>query len=628
MPFDFPAPGSCRLLFSLIALTLGIGLVAPPATAQTAPPAIEGYRDYAAMTARLRHYAEEHPDLVRLRSVGKTLGGRDIWMVEVAEASGTPVAERPALLVAAGFEGNQLAGSEQAVEVIHYLIHGFEEGDEDVTRRLREAVFYFFPRVNPDAAERMFARVRTGSRLNGRPFDDDNDGRADEDAPDDLNGDGLVTLMRVPDPAGPYRIDPKDPRLMVKADASKGEAGGFALYLEGTDDDGDGFYNEDGPGGVDLGRNFQHEYPYYTRGAGPHMVSEPESRAVMDFAIAHRNIAAVLVWGEHDNLVEPPNQKGEWPEAKPVAMEGFADASFAEALTVGMMEPPRPRFFRGFGRQEPEARTGRPSSGRRPETTVNKDDLAYFTTVSERYRELTGLKSTPATRKPEGTFAGYAYYQYGVPAFETPGWAPAAADSAAADSTAPGARPRPGQRSPDRSIDGRLLTWMDAAGIDGFAAWSAHDHPTLGAVEIGGFKPYQAYNPPFAVIQEQTPGQGAFAVYLASLFARVRIADVTVTDLGGGIFRIEADVENAGYLPTALAHGVVARSVKPTMVQLGIDPDELVSGSDKTSFFQALDGSGRREEFEWIVRGGRGDTVDLRVVSQKGGSDTRRITLQ
>jgi len=72
----------------------------------------------------------------------------------------------------------------------------------------------------------------------------------------------------------------------------------------------------------------------------------------------------------------------------------------------------------------------------------------------------------------------------------------------------------------------------------------------------------------------------------------------------------------------------VARSVKPTMVQLGIDPDDLVSGSDKTSFFQALDGSGRREDFAWIVKGKRGDTVELRVVSQKGGSDTRRITLQ
>ena len=33
------------------------------------------------------------------------------------------------------------------------------------------------------------------------------------------------------------RMDAEDPRLGVKADASKGEAGGYALYWEGIDDD-------------------------------------------------------------------------------------------------------------------------------------------------------------------------------------------------------------------------------------------------------------------------------------------------------------------------------------------------------------------------------------------------------
>ena len=35
-----------------------------------------------------------------------------------------------------------------------------------------------------------------------------------------------------------------------------------------------------------------------------------------------------------------------------------------------------------------------------------------------------------------------------------------------------------------------------AAGIDGFAAWAPHEHPELGTVEIGGFLPYAATNPP------------------------------------------------------------------------------------------------------------------------------------
>ena len=58
---------------------------------------------------------------------------------------------------------------------------------------------------------------------------------------------------------------------MRRADPQKGEAGGWAIYWEGVDSDGDGFINEDGPGGVDLDRNFPHQYPAYTPGAGRSM---------------------------------------------------------------------------------------------------------------------------------------------------------------------------------------------------------------------------------------------------------------------------------------------------------------------------------------------------------------------
>jgi hypothetical protein len=117
-------------------------------------------------------------------------------------------------------------------------------------------------------------------------------------------------------------------------------------------------------------------------------------------------------------------------------------------------------------------------------------------------------------------------------------------------------------------------------------------------------------------------------LYLTSLFAKVTIADTAVTNLGGGLFRIKAEIANSGFLPTATAHGVVSRSVKPTMVQLGVAPESIVSGDAKTSFFQALAGSGRRQKYEWIIKGKSGETVTLKVVSQKGGADAANLTLK
>jgi hypothetical protein len=176
--------------------------------------------------------------------------------------------------------------------------------------------------------------------------------------------------------------------------------------------------------------------------------------------------------------------------------------------------------------------------------------------------------------------------------------------------------------------DAKMLKWMDDAGVDGFVAWTSFEHPQLGTVEIGGFRPYTTTNPPADRIAELGASNAEFALYLASLFPSVRIAETSVTDHGGGLFEVKAEIENTGYLPTALAQGVTARAVAPTMVQLGIDPDALVTGDAKTSYLPALDGSGNRHSFTWMVRGRRGQEVELKVRSQKAGRATTTVTLR
>ena len=208
------------------------------------------YHTYQELTAELKAVAAAQPDLARVASIGKTREGRDIWAVEIASRAGTPRGPRPALLVAANFEGDHVIGSELALLPADFLLASYAT-DAAVKQRLDTSVIYIVPRVNADGAELMFAPVKALRRTNATPFDADNDGRMDEDGPEDLNKDGVITVMRVKDPKGPYMVSPDDPRLMKRADPAKGESGGWALYREGIDNDGDGFINEDGPGGVE-----------------------------------------------------------------------------------------------------------------------------------------------------------------------------------------------------------------------------------------------------------------------------------------------------------------------------------------------------------------------------------------
>ena len=666
--------GSIRVM-GLLAL-LAVGLTMPgPALGQVA-----SYLNHEGLTRELRSLANAS-DAVRMSSLGTTLEGRDVWLLEIGNTSGAPLAERPGVLVVANLEGDHVVGSHLALEMVRYLTQHAQ--DEAVRAVLDSQVVYVVPRLNVDGAEAMFARVKWDRRTNTFPFDDDNDGRVDEDGPEDLNGDGVITVMRVLDPDGAFMPDPEEPRIMKRADPSKGETGAYNLYWEGTDSDNDGFYNEDGPGGVDLNRNFQHEYPYWTPDAGLHMVSETETRALMDFVLAHRNIGAILTFGLTDNLVTPPDSRGALAGASVLDLPLFASASNAEVFDVGVFAAGG-GFGRGFlgggfgggrgggGGDLRGAQGGAgndPTSGRRPSTTVSNGDLVYFTAVSDAYKENTGISEVPVHRTPEGAFFQYGYFQYGVPSFSTPGWGlpaqapegegpgrpggqaqeqpanPPGAQAAGAGGRTPPAgamgrmvgggggmagmqQARGRGTSGGSGADAKVLKALEAAGVEAFVDWAPFTHPTLGQVEIGGFSPYATTNPPVAQVAELGAKHGEFLVKLAGMLPRVRIAGTEVEAHGGGIFTVTVHVQNEGFLPTSLQQGGTSRAVQPTLVQIQVPPEDILTGADKSSRIPQLDGSGSRETFTWVIRGREGSRVEILLRSDKGGTDTATVTLR
>ena len=340
----------------------------------------------------------------------------------------------------------------------------------------------------------------------------------------------------------------------------------------------------------------------------------------------------------------------------------------------------------GGGRQAQRSQAQNAPSGRmmmpdrKPATTVAAADTDYFKAASDKYVELTGIRQPLFVREPQGAFFQYGYFQFGVPSFSTPGFGLATAESTgqrrmgmappgageggppgqagrqaggaggAAQVAVPGGQDMmammqggggafrfaqaqaggaAGEAAPAApGIDRQVLRWMDAEKIDGFVKWTSVKHPEFGEVEVGGFKPYAVNNPPAAKLAELGASHAKFAVHLVSLFPRVKVAGFEAIAHGGGLYRLKAEVENAGFWPTSLAHGQTARAVKPTMVRLGVDPGAVLSGSAKTNFLPTLPGSGSRAKYEWLIRGKTGETVELLVQSEKGGSATARVTLK
>jgi len=62
--------------------------------------------------------AKDHPDLVQLYSIGKSIRGRDLWMVELTNTKSGPAEEKPGELVFAMTHAAEIMGAAAALYAI------------------------------------------------------------------------------------------------------------------------------------------------------------------------------------------------------------------------------------------------------------------------------------------------------------------------------------------------------------------------------------------------------------------------------------------------------------------------------------------------------------------------------
>jgi len=599
-----------------------------------------GYHDYQALTQSLKRLQAQYPKLLNLSSIGKSRQGRDIWLLRISGPQGPSSLEKQALLICGNLEGDHVVGSEVVLGIARDWAESYGK-DENVTQILDRRTFYLVPRLNPDGAEFFFKSPRTEYPGNLSPRDEDYDWAVDEDGADDLNGDGLITMMRVKDKEGEWVIDEEDPRLMHPKKPESPLESLYALYPEGKDDDGDERYNEDGPGGFNINRNFPHNFGYTPKGVGVYPASESETLALLKFMTdydselktqPHKNICGVLLFSKFDNLAA-----GFGIECgKPVFPEVPKEESVDSAVRMMM-----------FGREEGPDPARRPAKDPQPKKTHKKDEPLYKE-VAEKYREMTGISSAQSG-KPFGSLLEYAYFQYGVPAFSANLWslrsekAPEAGGemkSPGKSDAIPGKNPgiqQPGRLRPTARTggdseasasgwDGEWLDWIDKQnGGKGFAVWTEYDHPQLGMVEIGGFQPYLRVNPPEDTLEELSRSHAEFALYLASRFAEISMDAPVVTRKSSRLFEVKCMVRNNGAFPYVTAMGERTRRIPPILVRMNFQHDkemELFGGGRRVDI-PNLESKGEKE-LTWLVISEPGKAVDIVLRARNGGGTISR----
>jgi hypothetical protein len=605
---------SIRTLCALACFAgLGEGVTAAPAWQEPAdggsgpkfqnlPPM--GYANPHQMARELEALAAKSSRMT-LQVIGKAATGQPLLMATLVGDSQVP--DRPEVLIVANLEGDRPVASEVAMGVIRRMA-------VDGSPLLDVATVHVLAVANPDGATNALAG---GLPWRGAAVDDDRDGRIDEDGPADLDGDGKTLWLRVPSSTGEWHASESDSRCSVKAKDVREHAGAFHLRREGLDADGDRAFTEDGPGGIAVDSNFAHRWKQYAPEAGPYPLSESESRAIVDFLIAHPRVACVLVLDDEDNLAKTP--KGD-DKVKPNSTEPMKADSSLIAFLGARLKPVEPKETKGeevAEESDAPAAMG-PLDGALQAGADIQDGVEGEADASEKETK----RSWTAPRSSEhgaGNFADWAYYQRGAIVLESAVWSPPL------DSKTAAGKPLPKEATEEE----KLLAWADATyGSGHFQSWTPFQHPDLGSVEIGGFLPLVLTNPPASVLPDLISNYADFVDSLAADLAHIEWSEVRYTALDDqDVFDVRAKLVNRGRFASSSAMGDKNRVPLPIRVSIELpEGAQILVGSSRSSVAR-LTGFGGFEEYHWIVQVPAG-AGNPKLIALSNTAGQARLTLE
>jgi murein tripeptide amidase MpaA len=545
------------------------------------------YYRYAELTEQLRALQAAYPDLAELSSLGSSHEGRDVWLMTVTCQKTGPASEKPALWIDGNIHASEVSPSAACLYLLKTLLEGYGTR-EDVTRALDTRAFYICPRVNPDGAEWALADQPKIIRSSTRPHPYDEEAiEGLEQA--DVDGDGRMLWMRVPDDNGPWKVSAEEPRLLVRREPT--EAGGryYRLLPEGTLRDYDGVTLSVAPRreSLDLNRNFPANWrpEGEQQGAGPYPASEPEVRNVVAFIASHKNITGGITFHTWSGvLLRPYSHK--------------------------------------------------------PDEAFAAEDLWTYQKIGAKGTELTGYPNISVFHDfkyhPKqvitGAFDDWLFDHLGVFAWTVEIWSPQAQAGIEGYKFIDWFREHPVED------DLKLLRWSDEklAGR-GYVDWYPFEHPQLGPVELGGWDMLYAWrNPPPEFLEQEVAKFPEWCLWHLLISPKLELHSQEVTPLGEGLCRVRVVVQNTGWLPTYVTkqaealkavRGVVSEVALPEGATLAAGKLREVHGQlegraykgSAPGGFTVADATTDRLKLEWVVHAPAGGELGVTVRHERAG---------
>nr|QFR04921.1 metallocarboxypeptidase [Euphausia superba] len=121
------------------------------------------YHHYDDLEAFMRRFSEKYPHLTHMYTIGQSVRGRELWVIEISNNPREHEAGEPEFKYVGNMHGNEVVGREMLLLLIQYLLQGYGTS-ERLTNLVNTTRIHIMPTMNPDGFEAAIEGTRRGTK--------------------------------------------------------------------------------------------------------------------------------------------------------------------------------------------------------------------------------------------------------------------------------------------------------------------------------------------------------------------------------------------------------------------------------------------------------------------------------
>lgn len=459
------------------------------------------YFDYATIKEYCTFFAKTYPDLVKMETILTTVKQKDVLAMTLTNQTTGNALAKPAIYIDANTHAGEVCGSMAGMHTMDYLLTNYAE-DPNVKKLLDEYTFYIIPRITVDGSD-IYLKTAYNLRSADREYLKEDEGIYQ----DDLDNDGFIRMMRIPNSFGKWKKDPDHELAMIHRAPDDIDGEFYDVFIEGLMENGQGIdlFEQRNKWGLDFNRNYPYGWfgEHRQKGAGAYPLSNPENKAVVEFVLAHPNIGAVLTHHTSGGVIlYPPGTVSE----KAANQDDIKMLKEIGAMCTKEMDYPCINIFDNFN-----------------------DDQEFF---------------------PSGAFDDWCYQEQGILAYTLELWDLRKKCNQPVDWFDNAVE------TPQKKLEvfKAMIEFAKKENLDVIKPWTKIEHPQFGEVEIGGLaSKFFIQNPPCKFLWHEVENATRFTLRYAKSLPKLTICDHEAIKLGDNTYKIDIILANKGYLPTYIS---------------------------------------------------------------------------